>query len=174
MDRLGFIHEKFDIKLLILYILRMLPAGITLQELSSLVMIDDGFGYFDFTECLSELVETGHVAQTGEIYEITPLGATHGEAAETSIPYSVRSKAQTVSKPVIDRMKRDGLIAAGHEQLKKGGFAVKLSLADDMGKLMTLSMLCPDEEQSKAMEKHFRANAEEIYEKILQLLTPEK
>lgn len=174
MDRLGFIREKFDIKLLILYVLRMLPAGISLEELSSLVLIDDGFGYFDYTECLSELVETGHVGQDDEGYRITPLGATHGEAAETSIPFSVRTKAQSTAKPVIDRMKRDALIGTGHEPLKKGGFNVKLSLSDDMGKLMTLTLLSPDKEQSKAMEKRFRANAEEIYQTILQMLTPEK
>lgn len=174
MDRLGFIREKFDIKLLILYVLRMLPAAISLEELSELVLIDDGFGYFDYTECLSELVETGHVGMSEDGYQISPLGATHGEAAETSIPYSVRTKAQGVTKPVIDRMRRDALIAATHEPLKKGGFNVKLSLSDDMGKLMTLTLLNPDEEQSKAMEKRFRANAEEIYQAILQMLTPEK
>lgn len=174
MDRLGFIREKFDIKLLILFVLRMLPAGISLEELSGLVLVDDGFGYFDYTECLSELVETGHVAQGDEGYKITPLGAVHGEAAETSIPYSVRNKAQQTAKPVIERMKRDALIGTSHEPLKKGGFNVKLSLSDDMGKLMTLSLLNPDEEQSRAMEKCFRANAENIYQTILQMLTPEK
>ena len=174
MDRLCFIHEKFDIKLLILYVLRMLPAGISLEELSALVLIDDGFGYFDYTECLAELVETGHVALTEEDYKITPLGATHGEAAETSIPFSVRSKAQRTAKPVIDRMKRDALIVTGHEPLKKGGFNVKLSLSDDMGKLISLTLLSPDEEQSKEIEKRFRAEAEDIYQAILGLLTPEK
>ena len=47
MDRLGFIHEKFDIKILILFVLRRLPAPVSFEELSELVLIDDGFDYFD-------------------------------------------------------------------------------------------------------------------------------
>lgn len=174
MDRLGFIHEKFDIKLLILYVLRMLPAPISLEELSGLVLIDDGFGYFDFSQCLSELVATGHAELSDEGYKITALGATHGQAAETSIPFSVRNKAEQTSMPTIARMKREALIGTSHEALRKGGFNVKLSLSDDMGKLMTLTLLTPDETQSAAMEKRFRADAEKIYQTLLQMLTPEK
>ncbi len=174
MDRLGFIREKFDIKLLILYVLRMLPAGISIEDLSDLVLVDDGFGYFDFSQCLTELVETGHVELCKTLYNISPLGATHGEAAETSIPFSVRTKARETAKDTIARMKRDALIGTSHEPLKKGGFNVKLSLSDDMGKLMTLTLLSPDGEHARAMEKSFRASAEDIYLAILQMLTPEK
>ena len=70
-------------------------------------------------------------------------------------------------------MKRDALISTTHEPLRKGGFSVKLSLSDDMGKLITLSMLAPDEEKAIIMEKSFRAEAEDIYMKIIQMLLPE-
>ena len=173
MDRLGFIHEKFDIKILILFVLRRLPAPVSFEELSELVLMDEGFDYFDYTQCLSELEQAGHVEKTGEGYKATALGCNHGEAVETGIPYSVRSKAEAKAKPVIARMKRDALISTTHEPLRKGGFSVKLSLSDDMGKLITLSMLAPDEEKAIIMEKSFRAEAEDIYMKIIQMLLPE-
>ena len=57
-ERFGFIHEKLDIKLLILFVLRRLPAPIDAESLADLVLIDGGIGYFDYKECLAELVNT--------------------------------------------------------------------------------------------------------------------
>ena len=56
MEGLGFIHEKLDIKILILYILNHLPAAVDAQTLSDLVFCDNGIGYFDYSDCLAELV----------------------------------------------------------------------------------------------------------------------
>ena len=53
MDRLGFIHEKLDIKILILFILRRLPGTVNRDMLSDFTQCDGGVGYFDFSDCLS-------------------------------------------------------------------------------------------------------------------------
>ena len=53
MEGLGFIHEKLDIKILILYILNHLPAAVDGQTLSDLVFCDNGIGYFDYSDCLA-------------------------------------------------------------------------------------------------------------------------
>ena len=47
MGRLGFIHEKLDIKILILYILRRLPGTVDPETLAELCQCDSGVGYFD-------------------------------------------------------------------------------------------------------------------------------
>ena len=51
----GFIHEKLEIKILILFILRHMSEPISFDVLTELTMCDDGIGYFDYMECVAEL-----------------------------------------------------------------------------------------------------------------------
>ena len=62
-ERRGFIHDKLDIKLLILFILQRLPSEIDAERLADLVLIDGGIGYFDYKDCLAELAETAQIEQ---------------------------------------------------------------------------------------------------------------
>lgn len=115
MDRFGFIHEKLDIKILILFILRRLPGFVEPETLLELCQCDGGIGYFDYSDCLSELVETEHVEESEEGYRITEKGARNADAVESSLPYSVRSKALKLLAPVEERLSRAAMIVAKHE-----------------------------------------------------------
>jgi len=174
MDRFGFIHEKLDIKILILFVLRRLPGPVSFETLSDLVMVDDGFDYFEYSQCLAELVRTGHVQQNENSYKITEIGAENGDTVESSLPYSVRSRAERAARPLIEKMKRDRQIVTSHEQLENGLSKVRLSLSDGIGDIVSLSILASGEEQAKNFEKYFRSDAENIYHQIIKLLTSEK
>lgn len=171
MDNFGFIHGELDIKILILFILRRLPSPVDAQTLEELCACDTGIGYFDYTECLAHLVETGHVEETSSgMYRITEKGARNGETAESSLPYSVRRKAERLTAPIAEAMHRDRMISASHA-LSDSGCAVSLSLSDGKGEILSMTVLAADEEQARDMEKTFRRGAEEIYSKIVALLS---
>ena len=51
----GFIHDKLEIKLLILYITARVIEPIPFDTVWDLAMCDEGVDYFDFAECLSDL-----------------------------------------------------------------------------------------------------------------------
>lgn len=171
MDRHGFIHEKLDIKLLILFVLSRLPKPVGFDTLTELVMVDDGFDYFEFTQCLNELVSSGNIENNGSEYKISRMGSVNEDTVESSIPYSVRLKAENKARPLVEKMKRDALIGASHERAKNGGCNVRLSLSDGLGEIVNLSILVADEAQAGVIEENFRANAENYYQKIVGLLS---
>ena len=175
MENFGFIHGELDTKILILYVLRRLPRPVEAGVLSELCSFDSGGGWFEYSDCLAGLVDTGHVEELpGERYVITDKGAANGEAAETSLPYSVRMKADRLIEPIAERMRRDAMIEAGHESAPGGGVTVKLRLSDGKGEMLSLAVLAPDGAAAEAMERAFRADAEGIYQRITEILSDGK
>lgn len=174
MDQFGFIHEKLDIKILILFLLRRLPGEVDPSTLGDLCrQCDDGIGYFDYSDCLAELVETEHIAENEEgCFTITAKGARNADAVETSLPYSVRSKALKLLEPVAEALRRAAMITARHEVRDDGCF-VELAMSDGAGEIIRMTLLCADEDQARRMEKNFRKNAEGYYHKVIALFDPE-
>ena len=168
MDNFGFIHDKLDIKILILFILRRLPGSVDPETLLELCQCDDGIGYFDYSDCLSELVATGHIAEDEEGFAITEKGARNADAVESSLPYSVRARAAKLLQPERERLLRAAMITARHEQ-DKNGCTVELAMGDGKGEIIRMRLLCADEAQARSMEKKFRKNAEGYYQKVMEL-----
>ena len=91
----------------------------------------------------------------------------------TSIPYSVRAKADRLTAPVVSRMRRESQIETASEPQADGSAAVSLRLSDGVGEVVSLRLAVPDAETAAAVEKRFRKNAEKISNKIIELLTEE-
>ncbi len=170
MDNFGFIHDKLDIKILILFVLRRLPGAVDPETLLEICQCDGGIGYFDYTDCLSELVETGHITEDEDGFRITDKGSRNADAVESSLPYSVRVKALRLIEPVEERLRREAMIVARHET-GEAGCTVELAMSDDKGEIAHLRLLCADEQQARGIEKRFRKNAESYYQKIMELLS---
>lgn len=170
MDRLGFIHEELDIKLLILFILRRLPSAVEPDVLLDLCQCDGGVGYFEYSDCLHNLIDTGHIEETEEgWYKITAKGIRNSDTVESSLPYSVRTKATRLIVPVEERMRRDAMITTRHDNTAVGCI-VELGMADGQGEVINLRFLCDGEEQARQIEKKFRKDAETYYQKIVMLM----
>lgn len=169
-ERHGFIHDKLDIKLLILFVLRRLPAEIDGERLADLVLIDGGISYFDYKECLAELVATAQVEESEDGYLITAKGSRNGEILESSLPYTVRLKAEKTAAPVIEEMRRSEMILANHE-VGENGVIVYLAMDDGVGKIFDLKILAADEQQAKVIEKNFKKNAENFYQRFIEALS---
>ena len=80
MARYGFIHDKLEIKFLVLYIMSRAAAPLDFSTLTDLTLIDEGVDYFDFAEAVAELVESGHLELNEDgRYVITEKGKKNGK-----------------------------------------------------------------------------------------------
>jgi len=169
-NRFGFIHDKLDIKILILFILSRLPEPIPFDSLAELTLCDDGISFFDFAECVSELVKTRHIEEENNKFTITDKGRKNGKITESSIPYSVRIKAEKSANSLALVLKRNSLISTSHSLQRRNGCTVDLSLSDGVGDVIQIKLLAGSEDQAISMEKNFSKNAEKLYAKISELL----
>lgn len=174
MENFGFIHDKLDIKILILYILEKLPQPAEPSLLSDLTLFDGGFTWFDYTDCLAELVKTGHVTDDEGKYQITEKGRRNVNTVASSLPYTVRAKADRLTTPVAASMRRAGMIETFSEPGAKGGLTVSLRLSDGVGEIISMRLAVPNEEQADKISARFRDQAENLYNRIILMLTEDE
>ncbi|MCL2409650.1 MAG: DUF4364 family protein [Oscillospiraceae bacterium] len=166
----GFIHEKLDIKILILFILRRLPEAISLDVLTDLTMCDDGINYFDFANCVEELVRTEHLRLEDGRYSLTEKGRRNGKITEINLPYSVRMKAEKSATALRAVQSRNAMIKTTHKNNPGGSCTVTLALSDGVGEIISMDLFAANENQALDLEKGFRKNAEKIYNELIKLI----
>lgn len=170
---MGFIHDKLDIKFLILYLMARVAGPVDFTTLADLTFCDDGVEYFDFAESVAELVSTGHLAVEGDLYTITDKGRRNGEICESSLAFSVRKKCDRNLAKVNAVLRRNAKVRSELLPREDGGVTLRLILDDDKGNLMTLDLLAVSEDQANQLADQFRLHPEALYENILQTLLGE-
>lgn len=167
----GFIRDKLEIKFLILYVTSRVIEPLPLSQVQELTMIDDGIDYFAFSECLNDLVRTEHLRLTeNEQYAITAKGIKNSGICETSLPYSIRMKADKAIAACNREILRRSQVQGKVIPRENGTFTVELSLSDDVDNVMDLKLMVASREMAEDLAKRFEENPEKIYSKMVTAL----
>lgn len=170
----GFIHDKIEVMVLVLFVMGRLPEPVPLDVLTELTLHDEGISYFDLTDCILKLVETKHLKLTDGMYSLTPKGEHNGEILEKNLPYSVRQKAEEAIAAFRAATDRNAMIKTSYNADDKAGYKVALSLSDGVGEILSMEIFAINEKQAKKLERGFRKNAEKIYHSVMKLIAGEK
>lgn len=164
MQRLGFIHDMMDVKVLILFVMARVSYPVTIQQIYELCYQDDCLSYFDVCTAVPEMVRSGHLKELeGESYEITDKGRADGSLTEDSIAYTVKQRADNAVARFNRQIRRSSFVKTQILPRENGDFSVVMSLDDEMGNLMTLELMAPDQRQAVRLGKLFEGKAETIY-----------
>lgn len=164
MQRLGFIHDMLDVKVLILFVMARVNYPVDTQQIYELCYQDDCLSYFDVCTALPEMVSSGHLEQTeNECYEITEKGREDGATTENSIAYTVRQRAENAVARFNRQIRRSSFVKTQILPRENGDFSVIMSLDDEVGNLMTLELLAPNQRQAIRLSKLFEKKAEAVY-----------
>lgn len=164
MQRLGFIHDMMDVKVLILFVMSKVSYPVSSQQIYELCYQDDCLSYFDVCTAIPEMVASGHLRQMdGELYEITEKGIHDGSLTADSVAYSVKCKAENAVSRFNRTIRRNSFVRTEILPRKDGDFSVVMALDDEKGNLMTLELVAPDQRQAVRLSKLFEKKAENVY-----------
>ena len=165
MGRVGFIQDKLEIKFLILYVAARLIEPVPFEAMQELTMCDDGIDFFDFSECLSNLVESQHLTLSDDgLYAITEKGLHNGAICESSLPYSVRLRADKNITIFNQKLKRRAQIQSDIAPRRNGTYTVTLAFNDDESQpILKMELMVPKEVMAKDLAERFQKNPEQLY-----------
>ncbi len=164
MQRLGFIHDMMDVKILILFVVSRSNYPLTTQEIYELCYQDDCLSYFDVCTAVPEMVSSGHLeVDPEEKYTVTEKGRQTASLTEDSIAFTVKQRAENAVARFNRQLRRSSFVKTQIMPRDNGEFSVVIGLDDEMGNLMTLELAAPDQRQAVRMSRMLEKKAEIIY-----------
>jgi hypothetical protein len=164
MQRLGFIHDMMDVKVLILFVAARSSYPMTVQEIYELCYQDECLSYFDVCTAVPEMVESGHLQLVDEErYEITEKGRADGALTEDSIAFTVKQRAENAVSRFNRQLRRSSFVKTQIIPRDSGDFSVVMALDDEVGNLMTLELVAPNQRQAVRLSRLFEKKAELVY-----------
>ena len=164
MQRLGFIHDMLDVKVLILFVMARVSYPVNIQQIYELCYQDDCLSYFDVCTAVPEMVRSGHLKELeNEDYEITEKGRADGSLTEDSIAFTVKQRADNAVSRFNRQIRRSSFVKTQILPRESGDFSVIMALDDEFGNLMTLELLAPNQRQAVRLGRLFEKKAEAVY-----------
>ena len=164
MQRLGFIHDMMDVKVLVLFVMSKVSYPVTVQQIYELCYQDDCLSYFDVCTAVPEMVNSGHLQPVeDDCYVITEKGRADGSLTQDSIAFSVRQRAENAVARFNRQIRRSSFVKTQILARESGDFSVMMALDDELGNLMTLELLAPNQRQAVRLGRLFEKKAEIIY-----------
>ena len=168
MQRLGFIHDMMDVKVLILFVAARVQYPMTAQEVYELCYQDECLSYFDVCTALPEMVTSGHMEQQeDERYTITEKGRADGKLTEDSLAFSVRQRAENAIDKFNRQLRRRSFIKSQVIPRDNGDYSVVMTLDDEVGNLMKLELTAPNHRQALRLGRLFEEKGELTYNLIM-------
>ena len=160
MEPLGYLHNKMDVKVLVLFILSRIDSPLRLEDLYEVAYQDDSLNYFTLVESIGELQSSGHItADADGRYYITDKGRTQGSYVEDSLADK------------INQLHRESMLTADTRQDENGRWIASVHYRDGDMPMMSLSLMAPNEEVGKAMAENMKRSIAQLYKTAMDCAT---
>ena len=164
MQRLGFIHDMLDVKVLILFVMARVSYPVDIQQIYELSYQDDCLSYFDVCTAVPEMVKSGHLKEVEDSnFVITEKGKADGALTEDSIAFTVKQRAENAVARFNRQIRRSSFVKTQVIPRENGDYSVLMSLDDEVGNLMTLELMAPNQRQAVRLCRLFEKKAEAVY-----------
>ena len=161
-------------KVIILYILNNLPNPISNEGLYKLVLSINDMNYFYFQQFLLDLTNNKYIEYFNNgihtIYKITTLGKNVLELTEDILPGILKLQIDTE----LTTAKTESAVIAEFTPRSENNYVVTCKILENNECCFELKATAPSREQAKKIVSNWENNSNEIYRKILSLLTQDQ
>ncbi len=175
--------EKVRSKIIILYILKCLP-GITMTELTSIIIDTCYMNYFSFVSAYDDLCENKFLTRSQRKNEeekdssntpvfrcdITPKGTEVLERLHHIIPEHIHTFLSGLSKDWSKKIKKSSHLNASYDPDLYGSYTATLKLSDGIKDTVLIKLTVPDKITAEKVCENWKHNTQEKYIEILTLL----
>lgn len=175
------IDDPVMIQYIILFTLTKAARRVTHSQLTCITLDRCNINFANFQIALDNLVQIGYVQKMHNgydenmpIYALTEKGVQANGFFEKSIPIYIREQIEEHIQPFFEeenlkRSVRAKLVESGNKE-----YTVECAIYDSASPLMELSVYAGTREIAAQMVREFKANPNEVYEKVMKALLGEE
>lgn len=172
--RYGFLNTERDISFFITYVMTLLPTPITYADLLDICLIDEAFGYFEFQAQFVRLVENGIIeedkSQAVPVFRATKKCTDNAYAVRTSLPASVKDKAQAAVARVTAKNHRNSSIHKSFTENPDGSYNAVVAVEEGGNTLFKVELMLVNRRHVEMVFNNFQKHAERYYLNIMNSL----
>lgn len=162
-------------KVLILYVLEKANKALTNDVLYKIVLAAVNMNYFYFQQFLLDLINVGYIfsfqKEEQTLYSITDSGKRTLDLTLDLLPGIIKLQADTNLKPILDSSEEEQSIVAEYTPLNENHYTIICRVVDNNETVFEIKTFAGSREQAKEIVDNWQTNADDIYPKILSILT---
>lgn len=169
--------DLFDNKIIILYILDNSKIPLTTDQIAKFCEDFEDITYFDICIYIEDLKSNGYILEENEegniLYRITTDGFnTLKELLELIPGVNLYNLKKMINKNMVE-IKTEYAIDTNIIPIKTDEYKISCYIKDGNDELVNITMYAGNKTQAKNISKNWADNAEEIYTKLLEMMTKE-
>ncbi|MBR5227377.1 MAG: DUF4364 family protein [Clostridia bacterium] len=165
----------FDKKLIILFILKETKSALNIDQIAKFCLEFEDITYFDICLYLDELKHNGYIVESYEdnksYYTVTESGLEILNELLELVPGINLLNMKNLLRVQIEDYKVDYEIDTNIIPIKSDEYKVGCYIKDGSDELINITIYAGDKENAKKISSHWKENANEIYGKIIELMT---
>lgn len=169
--------EIFDNKLIVLLIIKESKRPLTIEQIAKFCSDFDDITYFDICMYVESLKNSNYidvlVQDEKPFYILTASGSDILDELIELIPGVNLFNVRNLLKSQLSNFKQEYEIDTIITPIKADEYKVSCYIKDGTDELINISMYAGDKEQAKKICEHWKTSSNDIYTKILELMTKE-
>jgi len=165
-------------KVLILYVLNTANKALTNDVLYKLVLSATDMNYFYFQQFILDLINVNYIFSFQKedqlLYQITDDGKRTLDLTLDLLPGIIKLKADTNLKQILDSSEEEDSIVAEFTPLSENHYTIVCKIIENNETVFEVKTFAGSREEAKSIVDNWQNHAENIYPKILDILTNPK